>query len=105
MGHECGLNLGDDRGGGEVGVCVCDCAGICVKRGGTEVAEAWAFLGGAEYQAWCSPPTCPHCFSCPPLSPERREVARLKEDAWRSREDHVGQLWRAAVERNDRSWM
>ena len=39
----------------------------------------------------------------PPFFP--REVAKLKEDAWRSREDHVGPLWRAAVEKNDRSWL
>jgi hypothetical protein len=32
-------------------------------------------------------------------------VARLKEESWRSKEDHVESLWARAVERNDRSWL
>eukprot|EP00879_Flechtneria_rotunda_P007959 GHRR01008338.1.p1 GENE.GHRR01008338.1~~GHRR01008338.1.p1 ORF type:complete len:1287 (+),score=597.52 GHRR01008338.1:548-4408(+) len=40
-----------------------------------------------------------------PLEDIAREVARLKEDAWRSKEDHVESLWAKTVERNDRSWL
>lgn len=40
-----------------------------------------------------------------PLEEIAREVARLKEENWRSKEDHVQNLWMKAVERNDRSWL
>jgi hypothetical protein len=40
-----------------------------------------------------------------PLEEIAREVAKLKEDAWRSKEDHVESLWAKTVERNDRSWI
>ena len=33
------------------------------------------------------------------------EVAKLKEETWRSQEDHVEALWARAVERNDRPWI
>jgi hypothetical protein len=29
----------------------------------------------------------------------------MKEETWRSREDHVQNLWAQTVERNDRSWI
>lgn len=34
-----------------------------------------------------------------------KEVARMKEDQWRSKEDHMQNLWAQTVERNDRSWI
>lgn len=40
-----------------------------------------------------------------PLEEIAREVARLKEESWRSREGHVESLWAAAVEKNDRPWL
>lgn len=40
-----------------------------------------------------------------PLEEIAKEVAKLKEDAWRSKEDHVESLWAKTVERNDRSWL
>lgn len=32
----------------------------------------------------------------------RREVARMKEETWRAKEEHVESLWVRTVERNDR---
>jgi hypothetical protein len=40
-----------------------------------------------------------------PLEEIAKEVAKLKEDAWRSKEDHLESLWAKTVERNDRSWL
>jgi hypothetical protein len=40
-----------------------------------------------------------------PLEEIAKEVAKLKEDAWRSKEDHLESLWAKTVERNDRSWI
>jgi hypothetical protein len=40
-----------------------------------------------------------------PLEEIAKEVAKLKEDAWRSKEDHLENLWAKTVERNDRSWL
>jgi hypothetical protein len=40
-----------------------------------------------------------------PIEEIAREVAKLKEDAWRSKEDHLESLWARTVERNDRSWV
>ncbi|KXZ50227.1 hypothetical protein GPECTOR_17g864 [Gonium pectorale] len=40
-----------------------------------------------------------------PLEEIAAEVARLKEDSWRERSDHVSNLWVKAVERNDRKWL
>eukprot|EP00882_Tetradesmus_deserticola_P007367 GHRQ01007761.1.p3 GENE.GHRQ01007761.1~~GHRQ01007761.1.p3 ORF type:complete len:172 (+),score=87.01 GHRQ01007761.1:178-693(+) len=40
-----------------------------------------------------------------PLEEIAREVAKMKEDAWRSKEDHLENLWAKTVERNDRSWL
>jgi len=40
-----------------------------------------------------------------PIEEIAKEVARLKEESWRSKEDHVSTLWMQAVEKNDRSWV
>jgi hypothetical protein len=40
-----------------------------------------------------------------PLEEIAKEVAKLKEESWRSKEGHVESLWARAVERNDRSWV
>lgn len=40
-----------------------------------------------------------------PLEEIAKEVARLKEESWKSKEDHVESLWARTVERNDRSWL
>ncbi len=34
-----------------------------------------------------------------------REVARLKDESWRSKGERVETLWARAVERNDRPWI
>ena len=48
------------------------------------------------------PPTHHHQ---PTTTNHHSEVAKLKEETWRSQEDHVEALWARAVERNDRPWI
>ncbi len=40
-----------------------------------------------------------------PLEEIAKEVARMKEESWRSKEGHVQNLWAQTVEKNDRSWV
>jgi hypothetical protein len=40
-----------------------------------------------------------------PIEEIAKEVAKLKEESWRSKEGHVESLWARTVERNDRSWI
>lgn len=62
----------------------------------------WAW--DADPKPLTLPSTLPDTRTCHPPT-TLREVARLKEESWRSKEDHVESLWARAVERNDRSWV
>ena len=57
------------------------------------------------------PKHAPHTHTTEPTNKQtlkkqtNSEVARLKQETWRSQEDHVEALWARAVERNDRTWI
>ncbi|KAG1678854.1 hypothetical protein FOA52_003522 [Chlamydomonas sp. UWO 241] len=80
----------------------------------------WQLWGGEEGDAGASPKDTPDADGAadgskpveaiiipPDLSIEdiAKELAAIKEDSWRRREDHVSRLWGNAVEKNDRSWL